>query len=213
MKNTTQPLFYLLLSLTFSLGKHTIRQLCFITVLFLYSLTCVSQVIDFENDEYWVDAGIGGFGTIDKMGGGLYHFGANLFKDSTTFYKIKYSRIEEVSDYWFTGPRPEERYNSFSLMIGKGFSRKHIQLQYLGGLGITGGMKRGKFIKKTGLWLITSYDVYEEDKFITLSIPLEVGFTYKPGKSIGIGVTLFGDLNQVRPYYGLALKLSAGKLR
>jgi len=212
MKNKTQQLLYLLLSITFSLGKHTIRQLCFITGLLLYSLTCVSQVVDFENDEYWVDAGVGGFSTIDEISDISWHLSVNLFKD-TTFYKIKYTRNEEW-DFSFSGPRPEEKYNSISLMIGKGFSRKHIQLQYLGGLGITGGIKRGKFIKRTGQYLFFGpYDVYEEDKFITLSIPLEVGLTFKPGKYIGIGGTLFGDLNKVRPYYGLALKLSVGKLR
>jgi hypothetical protein len=101
--------------------------------------------------------------------------------------------------------------------LGKGYSRKYLQVQFSGGLGITGGIKRGDFLNKDELWLygvlLFSRDICERDKFFTPSIPLQVDLLLKPIKYAGIGVTLFGDLNLVRPYCGFSIKLSLGKLR
>ncbi|MDO9340471.1 MAG: hypothetical protein Q7T72_08095 [Bacteroidales bacterium] len=175
-----------------------------------FYLTGFSQVIDFKNDKYWVDAGFGSFITINNISGlpvFPQYLSINLFNDST-FYKISFLRNEEWDLF---GDNPNEEYYSVGVLLGKGSSRKYLQFQFSCGLGITGGIKRGDFLYNNGDWFRSDY--YERDKFITPSIPVEIDLLFKPIKYAGIGVTLFGNLNFVRPYCGFAVKLSMGKLR
>ena len=189
------------------------RRLSILFVLFTFYLTGFSQIIDFKNDKYWVDAGFGSFITVKNISGMPSfpvfppYLSVNLFNDHT-FYKISFIRNKEWA---LLGDKPYEVYNSVSILLGKGFSRKYYQFQFSGGLGITGGIKRGDFLYNAGGWFDPDY--YESDKFITPSIPLEIDLLLKPIKYAGIGVTLFGNLNFVRPYCGFAIKLSMGKLR
>jgi len=190
------------------------KQLSILIGLFTFYLTGFSQIIDFKNDKYWVDAGFGSFITVNNISGlpifPIFppYLSVNLFNDKT-FYKISFIRNEEWA---LLGDMPYEKYYSVGILLGKGFSRKYYQFQFSGGLGITGGIKRGDFLYNDGDWPFST-DYYERDKFITPSIPVEIDLLLKPIKYAGIGVTLFGNLNFVRPYCGFALKLSMGKLR
>jgi len=47
----------------------------------------------------------------------------------------------------------------------------------------------------------------------TVGIPLEAGITWTPLPVVGIGATLFGNLNTILPFAGIVLHLRAGKLR
>ena len=190
------------------------KKLFIITGLLIYSLTSFSQIIDLKNDLYWLNAGAGCFGSLDEISGVTRHLSVNLLNDSTIF-KIKFSgNVEWEWGLYFSGPVPEEVYYSVDFMVGRGFSIEYFHLQYSFGLGVTWGVKRGKFIRRTQQFLFFGpYDVYEEDKFISPSIPLEMDLLLKPIKYAGLGVSIFGNLNFFRPYYGIALNLSIGKLK
>jgi hypothetical protein len=87
---------------------------------------------------------------------------------------------------------------------------------FSGGLGITGGIKRGDLLytePSTGWFNIADGRRFEKDQFISPSIPLEIDLLFKPIKFLGVGFSLFGDLNFNRPMYGVALKLGIGQLR
>lgn len=103
------------------------------------------------------------------------------------------------------GPDPMEESYSVGMMIGKGFRRKHIQIQFSGGLEIIGGIKRGKSLSEnpsSGWFSLDDPRHYEREKFISPSIPLEINLMIIPTKYFGPGISIFGDLNLKRPMYG-----------
>ena len=185
------------------------RRFGTIICLLFYSMTCHGQITDQKNNNYYIDLGIGGFTTFNNLSGGTYYIGINRLTNST-HYAMRYRRLSEGSIVNFGGPSPSEEYGSIGLMFGKGSSKKSYQSHFLGGLGVTGGITRGKYIR-TVQGIFGSIEYYEKEKFLTPSIPLEIGFLVKPSKNLGIGITLFGDLNLTRSYFGIALNLSLGK--
>jgi len=171
-----------------------------------------TQVIDLEKDKYWIDAGFGSYYSTEHTDGFTWNFGVNLIFDST-LYKLRFLNQQEFDLF---GPDPLEEFYSVGMMIGKGFAGKFVQIQFSGGLGITGGIKRGELLytePSSGWFDIGDPRHFERDRFISPSIPLEIDILIMPIKYLGVGVSLFGDLNLKRPMYGFVFKFGLGKLR
>jgi len=180
--------------------------------LFILSISGSSQIIDFKNDKYWIDAGLGNYYSTSNTDGFTWNLGFNLIHDSK-LYKVRFLNNKEFQLF---SPDPLEEFNSVGILIGKGFSGKYIQIQFSGGLGVTSGLKRGKLLytdPSKGWFDISNLNHYDKDRYITPSIPLEIDLLVKPIKFLGLGITLFGDLNYKRPMYGLIFKFGLGKLR
>jgi len=174
--------------------------------------TGFSQIVDFKKDQYWIDAGFGSYYSTDQTDGFTWNLGVNLISDNT-LYKLRFLNQQEFKIF---GPGPLEESYSVGMMIGKGFKGKYIQILFSGGLGITGGIKRGKLLytePSSGWFDIGDPRHFEKERFISPSIPLEIDLLIKPIKYLGAGVTLFGDLNLKRPMYGFVLKFGLGKMR
>lgn len=108
--------------------------------LLFFSMSCFCQIVDWKNDKYWLEAGLGGYSSTDSTGGFSYVLSANLIRN-TTAYKLKYLYHEEFRIF---GPSPREKLHSIGMLIGKGFEGKSIQIYFSAGVGIIGGVKRGK---------------------------------------------------------------------
>ena len=177
-------------------------------IILFISITTCGQVIDFKNDKYWIESGIGIAQTTSssKDADIAAEFAFNLIKGKS----ILKTRILAVSEFNILAGGNESSIN-IGALIGKHHSTKFFKASYLAGLGITTGQERGKKIGTTGGWL--SFNRYEMNNFTSISIPIEVNLVLKPMKFIGIGLTLFGDINAKRSSYGLLLKLEVGKLR
>jgi hypothetical protein len=173
------------------------QQFYFLSLgLFIYSITVSGQIIDYKNDKYWIDAGLGMFYTTGQTDGFSGSFSANLISDNT-LYKIRFLYHTEFHMFEYG---PTEKFFSVGLMSGRGLSGEYVQIHFSGGLGITGGKNRVS-------------GPFERDYFITPSIPLEIDMIIKPLKYLGAGVNLWGDLNFKRPMSGMVLKLGIGKFR
>jgi len=165
--------------------------------------------IDFKNYSYWIDAGAGYYYSTNESDGLSYNFSANLI-NNRTLYKIRFLYQEEFNMF---GPTPSEKFYCSGIMLGKGFMWEKVRLQLSGGLGITGGIKRGKYLYSSSSWFhIGDRRYYEEERFFSPSIPLEIDFIIKPLNYLGLGVVFFVELNSKRPMFGFVLKLSIGKL-
>jgi hypothetical protein len=188
------------------------QSIIFLAGLIFYTLSGYSQIIDFKNDKYWIDAGVGGYYSTDLTDGLAWNLSVNMINDST-LYKVRFLNLQEFQLF---GPDPLEEFYSVGMMVGKGFSGKYIQVFFSGGLGVTGGIKRGKLIYTEpgqGWFDLSGPGHYEKERFILPSIPLEIDMLIKPIKNLGAGITLFGDLNWARPMYGFIFKFAIGKLR
>ena len=182
--------------------------------LLILSMSGYSQLIDFKNDNYWINAGTGNYYSTENTFGFTNYLGVNLFVDST-FYKVRLMHYQEFN---LLGAYPSEEFNSVGVLIGKGLSSKYIQVQFSIGLGIIGGVKRGDFLynkssSNQGWISLMSQSYYSKDGFLTPSIPVEIDLLLKPIKYTGFGLSLFGNLNLIRPMYGLVFKVGLGKLR
>jgi len=58
-----------------------------------------------------------------------------------------------------------------------------------------------------------SIDVYARDRFEVVSLPVEVRLQARPADLFGAGFVLFGSLNRVDTYGGLAVQVLLGPLR
>lgn len=168
------------------------------------------QVAVVKESKFWIDAGPGAYNSGHTSGFTLY-LGANLVFDSTQ-YKLRTLLHDE---FLLFGPSPSEKYYSVGALIGKGIYTRFIQIQVSAGLGVTGGITRGDLLYTEpigGGWFdFSDRRRFEEKRFFTPSIPIEIDLLITPFKFVGVGFSLFGELNPKRPLYGAALKLGIGK--
>ncbi len=177
-------------------------------ILLIYSASVYSQVTDNGSYKYWFDAGLGIYEQSSKSDGFSFYSGINFVKGNT-IYKAEYINMCE---YNLFGASPSEEFHIGGLMIGKEISVKFIQLYFTGGLGVLSGFKRGKSLYKDKN-LFFNIKHYEKDNFIVPSIPLETGITFTPIKYIGIGFSLWGNINYKTPSIGYRFIVGIGKLR
>ena len=174
--------------------------------------TGFNQVNDLHKYKYWIDVGSGGYYSIDNIEGFSWSLGVNLIADST-LYRLRFLNQREFK---IPAPDPLEESYSVGMMIGKALTGKYIQIEFSGGLGITGGIKRGRLLytsPPSGWIWVGDPGHYEKDEFMSPSIPLEIDLLIKPIKYLGVGFSLFADLNLKSSTYGLMFKLGLGKLR
>jgi hypothetical protein len=138
--------------------------------------------------------------------------GLNLYtsynlKYKKYFYKI---RVIENGEYNIGAKIPGEYIESIGIMMGKVYKINKTVNYYSVGLGISDGVNRGKMIEPPGIMFGGRY---EEEDFITASIPIEVGVVNMARGRVGVGVNLFGDISIKRPYWGFSFVMTFGKPR
>ena len=109
------------------------------------------------------------------------------------------------------GPSPAESIWDIGVMYGRGAKSKYGFASIAAGLGLVGGVKRGSYLGHTGGWFGT--DWYTENDFFTLGIPAEIQAFFTPFSILGIGVTLYGNLNFEKSFAGLMFCIQIGNLR
>jgi hypothetical protein len=179
-------------------------------ILFLFNPICFGQIIDRENDNYWMEIGSGTFATIYDISGipSFPHYLSANYDNGRYLYTFAFFRNSEWDVF---GDLPYEKYYTGTVMLGKGINNMFYQARFSVGIGLTGGIIRGNYLNKTSG--IYNQKIYEVKTFMTGSVPFQMDLTYKLFKTIGLGMLLFADVNLVRPYYGIALVVSVGKLK
>ncbi len=181
-------------------------------ILFIYSIlqaySIYSQQPSDKTNKYWIDAGIGNYSNFHNSGGLNWNTSINFMQNRISL-KIRYLNHEELN---ILGPSPAERFNSVGFLIGKSILAKYGHCSFVGGIGIVSGTKRGNLLY-TNSTLIGDGRHYERNSFTSISIPLEVDLQYSPFKYVGIGTSLYCDLNLKNPMWGFLFKIALGKLR
>jgi len=193
------------------------KLICFVVILYAFITDVSAQDSIVNNRRYNVDIGVGTHDLVDnKYSGGItFLFGADIFKNDI-FLRLGAKINEEITLF---GPNPAENYNSFDIQVGKEWllgTRDEFGINDFGfkvssGMGITTGQIRGVFLYSSGGFFGSS--TYSSRSFVVPSIPINIELIFKPSKVAGIGIMFFADLNNIRPYYGFAGKLSMGRLK
>lgn len=187
------------------------RFTCLFTILLLWAAVGSCQVHR-EPNLLWFEAGSGGYVSTHESEGFCWSLSASLVREGN-LYKARFIHLQELS---FFGPTPFEQFISFGMMAGKGVTGDIAHLYLSGGVGIAGGSIRGDMLgissSSRSFFDIWDPRQFEEEHFITPSIPVEVDFLLKFGKHFGPGITLFGDLNVKRPFCGATVNVKLGKV-
>lgn len=181
-----------------------------LALLLLFASIVSSQEITKETTMYWANVQGGTFSTVKKIGGFSAGVSLNAIKGNS-IYKMRYFHDERFQ-LW----EPAEVYNEMSLLTGKSYYSKFLQINLSAGLGVT----FGEVVAKTTVteyrdqWYnLRTTTSHEFETFITPSIPLEIEFMVKPLKEIGLGLSLGGNLNFKRPTLRSTVSFIIGKLR
>ncbi len=184
-------------------------------IVFCLLCTCIlarTQEVEEKPLTWWIDPGIGTYTTFSNQP----MFRLNIYSGFTvhknkTFYKLRYMRNYEVE--YFYGYEPSEYFNSINFLLGRGISEEKYHIQFSVGLGISSGVARKDLIEDNGGWIFFKSNIYEEDKFVRPSIPLEFEAVFKLTPYIGIGAGVFFEINFTKPVMGINSKVVLGKLR
>ncbi|MDY0201178.1 MAG: hypothetical protein WC951_00660 [Bacteroidales bacterium] len=166
------------------------------------------QTNNLNKEQYWVDAGLGFFVSTKDAAGLSLNLGANVIYKNI-YAKLKTSYYSAMS---LGSNAPLEKYFSAGILVGKVFFDENISIQLSGGLGITrlNLLSHWQDIQSEDGTYVSQLS--EQEIIFTPSIPLEVNFMVKPLKSVGMGFSVFADLNIKRPMCGVTLKLAFGRM-
>jgi hypothetical protein len=165
-----------------------------------------NKISNFSNN--WINAGIGvcSFGLSS---------GANFSHQSgKKLITVRATYNEELTIF---GPSPSEQAWDVGVMYGRIAKSKYGFASISAGLGLVGGVKRGRYLDddfqgRYG-WFAIVIDRYEKIDFLTLGIPAEIQAFWTPFSKLGIGITLFGNLNPEKSFAGLLVSIQIGDLR
>lgn len=189
--------------------------------MFCISNLLKSQIVDLKKDKLWVDFGTGSFrtGTFIKNPNFFCmkinnSFSLNYVNDKILF-RTNINHCYE-KDFLFSNTIVKEEFTTINFMIGKGISKKYGQFYFLTGIGLTSGSKREKatLVDRDFFGNIyNSKEVFIHRNFVSVALPLEFEYLFKPSKYFGLGISYFQDLNFDTTIHGFRLKFAFGKLR
>ena len=115
-------------------------------------------------------------------------------------------------EFLFLGdPSPAEYFGEASILMGRFTGNKYFRFLYQGGLSVFAGVKRTVLIEE-GHELF-GVDHYDTRNFVTIGLPLKVGFRFTPCKYLGIGVDLHTNFNFEKTVFMPMISLEIGRLR
>lgn len=168
----------------------------------------LNQTDNLNNEKYWVDAGLGFFISTKDASGLSLNLGANVIqKNILGRLKISYYSAMNLGS-----SAPLEKYHSIGILVGKAFTSQNISIQLSGGLGITRLKLRSQWQEGSNEDGTYVSQLSKKETIFSPSIPLEVVFMVKPLKYMGMGVSLFADLNIKRPMCGVIFKIDIGRI-
>jgi hypothetical protein len=160
-----------------------------------------------EQKPVWFEAGIGDFAS-ENFGTGITLILGLTRAEGQKAEKIRFQHSKEINIF---GPFPEAKLYSLGVLTGRRFADRYFDLSLYAGLGLSGGLTRGKYSHRDGGWI--GVDYYEDDYFVSPAIPLEITLLYKPHSLVALGFGLNADLNMKNSTFNYALKLCLGRIK
>ncbi len=157
---------------------------------------------DKTGHSYWCD---GKFGVTPAPG---LAYGAQVsYCHDSLLFSLAGAYIREIDLFSL----PVETVWDVGALVGVNAVSQYFSISASGGLSVVGGVRQGDFLYTTGSFMGTSY--YEEDKFLTVGIPLEADVYWTPLSFMGIGFSCFADLNFKKSFVCLLFCLRIGSLK
>jgi hypothetical protein len=123
-----------------------------------------------------------------------------------TYHGIRLAAAEEFA---ILGPTPSESVRDFGAMIGRASAGTRGLGYAAVGLGVVQSVRRGAMIAP-GIWFVGPR--HERIEQLTLGVPFELGAILHKGP-VGVGASLFGNVNKSRSFVAVALTLQLGRMR
>ena len=144
----------------------------------------------------WFSAGVGLGNIGPSIGLSLNH----LHNDR--LFKVRFVREEEFVLNLFGSSPPPESVWDIGLLYGFCRTKGKSSIMFSSGVSYVEGMRLGDDDTN-----------YKEISISTIGLPVEAQFMWPFSKCMGLGVTLFGNINSESIFGGITLNLIFGKLR
>lgn len=150
----------------------------------------------------WVNGGLGAssFGVSPGV--------CFSYQSEKNLFSVRYVYNEE---FRFFAPSPLETVWDVGMLYCRSVKESYGLASISGGIGVVGGVRRGKYLGSIGGWFGTDY--YEERTFLTVGIPVEGQVFWTPLDFFGIGFYGFANLNKEKSFVGALFCIQIGKLR
>lgn len=102
-----------------------------------------------------------------------------------------------------------ETSQDIAVLYGRRSSGSKGWVRAAGGLGVAYGVRRGEQLPGACFFGCS----YEQERHSTLGLAVQVDAVWAPISSLGLGLSLFGNLNQPGPFGGVTLNLYLGQVR
>lgn len=188
------------------------RSLIIFLCLLFFHTTISSQSVDRKDERFWGEVGVGLYNSDNIYDKYASEFCVKLLKGNT-LYTFRAMGVWEPTLF---GPNVTDNFSGLGLLIGTVMSDKFIHVGISGGLGYIKGVMRGKLLytePSAGFFDIWDNRYFEKIEFFSPSIPLQIDFLLKPFSNLGLGVTLFADINFKRTVKGITFKIGLGEFR
>lgn len=141
-----------------------------------------------------VKAGI--YNGLEKDAGILVGAEIGFIKNNNLF-SIEYLYAQQIA-YSYTA-RPIETFNQLNVFVCDRIVNDNFIFNYQIGVGLIGGKKKGELLEEA--IPERPFELYREEDFFTVGIPVKFGLKYAPGDFLAIGLELQINLNYEKPLY------------
>jgi hypothetical protein len=173
-------------------------------------ILCYVLVIDtniWGQETYSINNDSANVGGCIRGGIGSCYFGLTSEKSLSFYYNENLFTIRYLkADPFVIGlgdiyDEPELTMREIGILYGRSQRKRYMVLSLSGGISIINGVIRGKQL---------SEHKFEQINIAELSIPLEAEMRLEIANTVGIGFSVFANLNTKRAFLGGMLKLSIG---
>lgn len=177
------------LLMNFTIHLLLISFLCFSTIR--------SQAQQIPPTRFWLSPGVGKTSHWAVLNAAGFEP-----RNSQSVFIARYSVNGEIAPRYEPGIKTGE--------VGLLYGRRLKNWRFSGGLAYIYGNFRGNYLYTQPSPLMGTGDVYEYIGYKTVGIPAEIRYI-AAFKYVGIGLTVFGNMNDKRSFLGLSLSMYAGK--
>jgi hypothetical protein len=153
--------------------------------------------------DLWMNAGVGPVALLNSSTAGLVLGGSVDFRIDHYLLMIRCTYAMEMS---VLGPEPSESHWEVSPLFGFVLKGRAGWISGAAGVGIVGGVKRGKLLEHGDI------DKYASVDFLNVGFPLDVQLFLKPPAflNFGLGLNLYANLSPDYSVFGLMLSIMIG---
>ncbi|MCG2759775.1 MAG: DUF2715 domain-containing protein [Candidatus Delongbacteria bacterium] len=181
----------------------------YLFLMLLFCLLLLLGQVEEENNscrKIWFTYNLGISGTEiekDDWTSGLYYcLGLNVSSRNNNI-KIKYTHNMLGGLY----TEFSQRVYDFGILYGLKPNFKNGNVIISGGISLVSGYYyKHNYVDSIGY-------IYEKKSFNSVGIPLELQFDWNTFKKVGIGISIFGNLNFEKLFYGAGLNVNIGSLK